>query len=198
MRQVLLLAIVAGLVFVSVATADVPLPPDVKYVTPRVRFEGVDKYAEHVFFLKYNAGPGNPLAAPPTIVEVKNTEPFEMTGGRRLANVHLFAVPRTDVAKLREKDPKMGWLSDSTPGVLKAPLTPPSTTASIKLKEVPITSYRVVIEEAKLKVELVPAENKRGEAPTNRLPTVVAASAAGLSLAIFGVWFARRRASPVA
>jgi hypothetical protein len=191
-----LLALVVSVVCVSIAAADVPLPSDLKYVTPRVRFEGVDKQADYVFFLKYSAGNGNPFAVPPRITEVKNAEPFEMSGGRRIAGVQLFAVPRADLARLREKDPT-NWLSDKTPGVLTATLAPPDTVVSKKLSEVPVTPYRVSVEDGKLKVEKLPVENKRGAAPADRLPRVIAACAASLSLALFGVWFVRRRAAPI-
>ena len=193
MRRSLLPALMGCLVWVSAASADVPLPPDQKYVTPKVRFEGVDKQADYVFFLKYNAGNGNPFAAPPQVIEVKNAEPFEMPGGRRIVAVQLFAVPRGDAAKLRETNPK-DWSTDKTPGVLKADVTAPSTVVSAKLKEAPVTTYRVAVADGKLKVERLPAEEKRGEAPGYRLPVVVAALTVSLSLALFGVWFMRRRA----
>jgi hypothetical protein len=197
MRRSLLLALVGCLVWVSAAAADVPLPSDKKYVTPKVSFEGVDKQADYVFFLKYNAGNGNPFAAAPTVIEVKNAEPFDMAGGRRIAAVQLFAVPKADAAKLRETNPKE-WGTDKTPGVLKADVTAPNTVVSSKLKEVPVTTYRVSVADGKMKVEMLAAENKRGEAPADRLPRVAAASAAALSLALFGIWFARRRSGGLA
>jgi hypothetical protein len=196
MLRLTLLALAVLGICVTAATADVPLPSDLKYITPRVRFEGVDKEADYAFFLKYRAGNGNPFAAAPQVLEIKKTEPVEMAGGRRLAEVQLFAVPRADVAKLREKDPT-NWLSDKTPGVLLATVEPPSTVVSKKLTEVPVTVYRVSLKEGKLKVEKVPEETKRGAAPTDRLPWVMAASAASLSLALFGLWFARRRSTPI-
>src|SRR5262245_8610942 len=132
MRRLCLLALAGCLGAVAAATADVPLPSDKKYVTPRVRFLGVDQFADQAFFLKYNSGNGNPYAAPATVVEVKNAEPFEMRGGRRIVAVQLFAVARAEAARLREQDPKMAWLSDKTPGVLKADLPAPSTVVSAK------------------------------------------------------------------
>jgi hypothetical protein len=193
MRRPFLLATAVCLLLAAAATADVPLPPDLKHVTPRVRFEGLDKAADYVFFLKYNSGNGNPFAAPPRYVEVKNAEPFEMGGGRRIVGVALFAVPRADAAKLREKDPTMAWLSDKTPGVLKADVQAPSTVVSVKVTEVPVTTYRVRLADDKLKVEMAPVEEKRGEAPARRLGLVVVGLSLSLSLALFGLWFVRRR-----
>ena len=59
MYRAMLFALVVGLVAVSVASADLPPPPDQKIVTPKVRFDGLDKQADYVFFLKYKAGNGN-------------------------------------------------------------------------------------------------------------------------------------------
>jgi hypothetical protein len=197
MRRPFLLASAVCLLTAAAATADLPLPPDLKQVTPRVRFEGVDKLADYAFVLKYNSGNGNPLAAPPKYIDVKNAEPFEMPGGRRIALVQLFAVPRAEAAKLRENDPTMAWLSDKTPGVLKADVQAPSTVAPAKATEVPVTTYRVSMAGDKLKVEMVKTEEKRGQGPTGRVGVAVAAGAAALALALLGLWFVRRRGPAV-
>src|SRR5947209_18824551 len=113
MSRFMLFALVVCLVAVSAASADVPLPADLKYVTPKVRFDGLDKQADYVFFLKYNAGNGNPYAAPTNYRAVKNGEVFEMTGGRRIVAVQLYAVPREAAAK-HEKDTSWAWLDKET------------------------------------------------------------------------------------
>jgi hypothetical protein len=198
MRRLTLLALCLALAAASLASADVPLPPDVKYVTPRVRFEGIDKYADYVFFLKYYSGQGNPFASPPKYIEVKNTEAFDMTGGRRIVNVQLFAVAREDAAKLQAKDASLAWLSDKTPGVVVASVIAPSTTAPASVKEVAVTTYRVKLEEGKLTVEKLPADKKRTEAPAgDRLPLAIIGTALAASLALFGLWLARRRRAEV-
>jgi hypothetical protein len=193
MRRPILLALCLALIGLSRASADVPLPPDLKYVTPRVRFEGVDKYADYVFYLKYYSGQGNPYASPPKYIEVKNTDAFDMTGGRRLVSVQLFAVAREDAARLLAKDSSLAWLSDKTPGLVVASVIAPSTTAPASVKEVPVTTYRVTLADGKLTVEKVAADKKRTEAPADRLPLVVVGTALAASLALFGLWLARRR-----
>ena len=197
MRRSTLLALFVGLMVASVASADIPLPKDQKYITPRVRFEDVDKYADQVFFLRYHSGAGNPYAGPPTILEVMNAEAFEMKVGRRLASVQLFAVPRDEAAKLRAKDPTLAWVSDKTPGLLVSKVDSPSTVGSVKDKEVPVTAYRVKIKDGKLTVETLPSE-KRGEAPADgRLPLVVFGTLVSMSVILFGLWFVRRRGAEV-
>ncbi len=126
-----------------------------------------------MFYVQYTGGDGNPRFNPPNVLEVKNEEAFEMPTGRRITGMQLFAVPRADLVKLRKKDP-LDWLKAETPGVLSADLAPPSTTASKKSPEVPITPYRVSLEKGKLKVNNLPDENKRGAAPANRLHHAVA------------------------
>jgi hypothetical protein len=194
MYRVMLLALAVCLVAVSAASADVPLPKDQKYVTPKVRFEGLDKQADHVFFLKWKAGNGNPNVAPTVYRAVKNGEVFEITGGRRIIGVQLFAVPK-DVAAKHEKDATMEWL-DKEAGVLKADVVAPNTVVSVKLTEAPTTPYKVSVADGKMKVEKQAEEVKTGAAPS-RMPTIVGATALSLSLALFGVWFTRRRTTVV-
>jgi hypothetical protein len=193
MRRLVRLALSLALLSAPVALADVPLPPNLKYVTPKVRFEGVDQHTGHVFYLKYNSGQGNPFAVPPRYIQVKNSEPFEMQGGRRIVGVTLFAVPKDEAEKLKEKDPTLAWLNDKTPGILSASVTAPSTVVSRNLQEVPVTSYKIKLAEGKLSVEMVQPQ-KRGEAPTNdRLRVATVALALSGSLALLGLWLVRRR-----
>ena len=181
-------------VALSPAWADAPLPKNLKYATPRVRFDDLDKHAEYAFFLKYNSGRGNPFASPPYRMELKNGEVFEMKGGRRIAGMQLFALPRDDAEKLKAKDPTLAWVNEKTEGLLKANVIQPSTTAPADTKEVPVTAYRAAIKENKLTVEILPRDQKRSEAPTEnpfRLTMVGICLAA--SLALFGLWAVRRR-----
>jgi hypothetical protein len=195
-RTLNLVAVLLVLAAVSPAPADLPLPSNLKYVTPRVRFDGLDKHADHAFFLKYHSGQGNPYASPPRCLEVKNAEVFEMAGGRRIAGAQLFAVPREEAEKLRAKDPTLGWLNDKTPG-LKASVPAPSTVAPKTTREVPVTAYRVAINGEKLGVETV--KEKRSEAaPENRLRLLIVGTALALSLSLLGVWLVRRRDPGVA
>lgn len=197
MWRILLFAFSLCLVFASSASADLPRPPNpgIKVVQPRVRFEGVDKYGDHVFFLKYNSGDGNPFATPPWTVEVKDSKAFTLYGtGKRIVNMHVLAVERQEYEQRKAENPKLDWLSDKTPGVLKANITAPSTSGSVKDTEVPVTEYRVTLGDGKLSVENLPKEKRTSEAPPGgRAPTWVAAIACALSFTFLGLWFARRR-----
>jgi hypothetical protein len=116
-----------------------------------------------------------------------------MQGGRRIVGVTLFAVPKDEAEKLKEKDPTLAWLNDKTPGILSASVTAPSTVVSRNLQEVPVTSYKIKLAEGKLSVEMVQPQ-KRGEAPTNdRLRVATVALALSGSLALLGLWLVRRR-----
>jgi hypothetical protein len=191
MRRLLAFAFLLALA--PAASADIALPPGLKYVKPRVQFDGVEKYADHAFFLKFRSSPGNPFAAPPTYVQVKNAEPFTLEAARRIAGLELYALPAKDAEKLRADDPSYKWLDDKTPGVLRASLTPPSTVAPVTVKEAPVTPYRVAIKEGKLTAIKAEVE-KKSEAPhEDRIRTAFAAGALALGLALTGLWFVRRK-----
>lgn len=194
MYRVILLTFMLSLVAVSATWADVPLPPNLKYVDPRVRFDGMDKYADHVFFLRFQTGNGNPFAAPARVVELKNKGPFPLKAGRRIANMVVLAMTRKDFDKRKTDDPAFAWLTKDSTDVQKAMIEAPSTTASAKDKQVPVTEYRVDMKEGKLTVELLKKDKPRSEAsPDGRLPQVAFGIFSALSLALFGVWFVRRR-----
>src|ERR1700680_2278567 len=96
MVRALLVATGVGLLLIGGVRADIPLPPDIKYVDPRVSFEGVDKYPDQVFFLRYLTFTGGPGRTPYTLVEVKDTKPFNLNAQRRLINVQLLTMKRDD------------------------------------------------------------------------------------------------------
>lgn len=181
--------------FMSAATvsADVPLPKDLKYVDPRVSFEGIDKQGDYVFYLRFLTFSGGPGNTPHTLMEVKDAKPFNLNAQRRLFDMSLLAMERKEFDKRKADDASLKWLTDKTPGVLKASITPPATTAPANIKEVPVTTYKVSLKEGKLAVEQVKdsKDGKRSDAgplPTWGFGLVLAFSIAGL-----GLWFARRR-----
>jgi hypothetical protein len=183
----------------SFECADVPLPPNQKYIDPRVQFEGVGKYEDQVFVLKFNTGSGNPFAGPPVYLDVKNSEPFNLNAQRRLVNMELFAVERKEYEK-HKNEPKKDWLTTKTAGVLSAGINAPGTVAPADQKEVPVTRYRVEISDGKLKVEKAATEKKQSDAspaePRSSLanvPSLAVGVALALSMATFGLWLVRRR-----
>jgi hypothetical protein len=189
-----MLALTLTLIVASAAVADVPLPPDLRYVKPRVRFQGVEKYPRLAFFLKFRTSNGNPFAAPPVYVEVKNAEPFTLEAARRISGVELFALPVEEARKRRVEDGSFKWLNPRTPGVLSATVKAPPTVSSRKDSEVPVTTYQVTInKDGKLSVESVTAERK-SEAPSiDRTRTLAAGVTFAVGMALFGLLFARRK-----
>jgi hypothetical protein len=192
MGRTFTLAAVCSLLIVSAASADLPLPKDIKYVDPRVRFEGIDAHADYVFHLRFLTFVGGPNGVPYTVIEVKDAKPFNLNAQRRLINMQLLAVERKEFEKRAKDEPSLKWLTDKTEGVLAAKVVSPSTTAPISIKEVPVTTYRVTLQDGKLKVELV-EDKKRGQAaPFGSWPNVAFGVVSALSLAWFGIWFVRR------
>jgi hypothetical protein len=186
-----------AIIFVSasVASADVPLPKDIKYVDPRVSFEGIDKQADHVFYLRFLSFNGGPAGAPYTLIEVKDSKPFNLKAQRRLTDMSLLAMERKEFDKRKQDDASLKWLTDKTPGVLKASIATPATTASVNIKEVPVTAYRVTLKDGKLSAELV-KEGKRSEAaPAGPLPVWGFGLVLAFAIAGLGIWFARRRSA---
>ncbi len=189
MFRAALFACVVGFMSAAAVSADVPLPKDLKYIDPRVSFEGIDKQGDYVFYLRYLTFAGGPAGVPHTLVEVKDAKPFNLNAQRRLFDMSLLAMERKEFAKRKQDDASLKWLTDKTPGVLKATITPPSTTAPASVKEAPVTTYRISIKDGKLSAEVV-KDAKRSDAgplPGWGFGLVLAFSIAGL-----GIWFARR------
>jgi hypothetical protein len=185
-------AIGVGLLVALAAWADVPLPKDIKYIDPRVKFERVKDHADQVFHLRFLTFSGGPSGIPYRVMEVKDSEPFNLNAQRRLYDMKLLAMDRKEFEKRAKDDPSLKWLTDKTEGVLSVAVSPPSTTASVKVKEAPVTTYRVNLKEGKLSAERV-GEGKRTDAgPTGLLPVWAFGIIASLSVAWFGIWYSRR------
>jgi hypothetical protein len=192
MKRLSFFAALTAVITASTVVADVPLPPGIQYVVPRVRFAGVEKYPDHVFYLKFTTGTGAPKT--PMRFEVKKAEPITLTGSqRRITNMYLLALDRKEFEKRKGEDATFAWLSEKTPGVLSASLIPPSTTGSTKDKEVPVTEYEAAITDGKLTVSKVKMKASSELAPDREMRPWVIGIAIALSLAFFGVWFVRRR-----
>src|SRR5437879_1760737 len=121
MKRATLLSCAVILFTAAAASADLPPPPDLKAVDPRVRFDGVEKHADYAFVLRYQSGAGNPFAAPVTTVVLKNAETtLTLKMGRRTVNMHLLALDRKEFDKRRADDGSLKWLTDKTDGVMRA------------------------------------------------------------------------------
>jgi hypothetical protein len=190
MRRILAIAFVLSLVLVSSASADIPLPKDQKYIDPRVKFEGTDKYPDQVFYLRFLTFTGGPANTPPTLIEVKDSNVFPLGAQRRLLNMQMLAMDRKEFDKRAKDSPPSKWLNDKAEGVLAATVPAPSTVVPASVKEAPINSYRVTLTDGKLKVELLEIK-KSGAAPASNSPWALGVVVA-VSFAWFGLWFARR------
>lgn len=192
------IAILTALFSAAATYADVPLPKDLKYVDPRVSFEGVEKHADHVFYLRFLTFSGGPAGVPHRMMEVKDGKPFNLNAQRRLGNLYLLAMERKEFEKRKSEDSSLKWLSEKTEGVKAAFINAPSTIGKVSETEVPVTTYRVTLKDGKLTAELV-KDAKRGDAtPGGLLPMWALGVVSALSLAGLGVWAARRRRSHAA
>ncbi|HYV36532.1 MAG TPA: hypothetical protein VE988_12545 [Gemmataceae bacterium] len=210
------LAVTGSLLLVGVVSANSgppKLPEDQKRIDPPVRFEGVEKHADYVFYLI--AG-GYYLS--PVSVEVKDSNAGVLdfskgakSGAPVISTMVLLAMDRKDFEKRAKDDPKPKWLFDrkeiekrasSDPslkwvhqevgGFMAAKLDPPAPTMPITVKDVPVTTYRVTLKDGKLTAEKVEGK-KSGEGPqASLLPTWAFGIVSSLSIAWLGIWFARR------
>lgn len=199
MTRTLALATVCGLTVATVAFGNAgpaPLPKNRKVAEPPVKFEGVEKATDYVFYLRYSV-----LYQGSTLVEVKDsgTLKLDLKFKDRIPNVNLMvllAVERKEFEKRKKADPKLDWLTIKTDGVLAVEVPPPPTTVPADAKETPTTTYRVAIKDGKLIAEKV--ENKQAtpkdKEPVSLLPTWAIGVVCSLSVAWLGVWFSRRAA----
>ncbi len=197
MRRTLGLAFAVSLFVVSAASADIPLPKDLKHVDPVVRFDGVEKHPGQVFFLRFLTFTGSPAGIPHRLIEVKDGKPFALNAQRRLGDVKLLAVERKEFEKRAKEDGSLKWLTDKTAGILVANVPGPSTVAKAALKEVPVTAYQVAIKDGKLTVTKEALEGKSGGAGSPLLPLWAFGLLGAFAVAGFGVWVARRGRNPV-
>jgi hypothetical protein len=184
MRHVILSASIAGLLFVCVVAADT-LRHGQKVIHPRVSFEGIEKYADHVFYLRFQP---NRDGGPYQTIEVKDTTPVNLHGGH-LSNMSLLAMERKEFDHRAADDPTLNWLSARTGGVMQASLTTPPTRGPDYELQVPVTVYRVTVNSGGLYVQRMPRIASPAESPAMWIAGIVSA----LSLAMVGIWFARRR-----
>lgn len=193
MRLSLGLGLVLSLAFTSVASADIPLPGNLKYIDPRVQFEGIDQLPDHVVYLRFLTFTGGPGGVPHRLMPVKDSKPFALNAQRRLFDMSLVALDRKEFEKRAKEDPTLAWLTDKTEGALVAKIQAPPTTGPALLKEAPVSTYRVQLKDGKLSAEMVKAEKSGQANPSGLLPLWAVGILSATGFAWFGVWMARRR-----
>ena len=169
---------------------DIPLPPNLQYVDPVVKFEGVAKLSDYEFRLRFTSFTGAPTGVY-RYLAVPEGKAFNLKAERRLGPIQLLGLKRDAFERREKEDPTLQWLTDETPGVLAADVPTPPTTGPAK-QPVPVSSYRVRMKDDKLIVEAVDApkdEKKVGAAP--RWSTWVSGIALSLACGGFGLWAVR-------
>jgi hypothetical protein len=193
MHRCYFLAVLAAFLPASAARADIPLPDHLHYVDPEIRFDGPAENPDYIFHLRYLTFTGAPGGTPYTVVEVRDSKPFLLNTERRLTDMKLLAMKRTEFTKLATGQKSLDWLSDKTEGVLAAEVDEPSTVAPKKAKKPPLSTYRVQVKNGKLELELI-ARTKLEETNSGGvLQNSMAGLALAGALASLGVLIARRR-----
>lgn len=185
------------------ARADLPPPSHLKNVDPRVRFEGIEDYPDHVFFLRYYDVHGNPVGTRPNLIELKNMEVLSIKA-RRIYHMTVLVMSRTEFDKRKADDPSLSWLKGEPldqrehplswlakiPEVKYASIQAPPTVASVFASESPLAEYRIAFSAGRLVVDVLSIPEPNYTPPLER-PLVWLFVAA--ALASTGVWFVRRR-----
>lgn len=193
--MVRLLAVAVLLTPMAAAFADLPPPAGERRVNPVVRFEGIEKYPGYVFFLRYLGSNGPPVfsgGVPPMVIEIIDSKSIDLYAHRHISVFEFFALTREDFEKRVKDDPSRKWLTATAPGALRANIGGPITTASIRDKVDPVTTYRVSIRNGQLNAVMVNSV-MRSEAPVNAPSSLCGfASAFTLCLTSLGIYLARR------
>jgi hypothetical protein len=186
-------SLLVALVSESVARADIPLPDHLKYADPEMTFGGIAEHPDYVFHLRFHTYNGNPDSTPYTVVEIPNSKPFPLKLQRRLGDMKLLAMKRTDFAKRAKDEKSLAWLTDKTEGVLAAEVEEPTTVVLKTAKKPPQATYKAQLKNGKLEVELV-SRTKDPEANAGSvLPNSMAGLALAAGLASLGMLIVRRR-----
>ena len=175
--------------WVSIASASradvsVPLSWYEKHVDPKLRFEGIEDHGDYVFYLRFFNYHGNPKFGRHYFVEVKNSDAFGLGNYRRLSDLSILALKRSEFERRSADDPSLQWLTNKTAGVLYAPLSMPGGVGTMLDSDTSVKAYRVTLASGELMVEDV--------TPANWTRLSVGLCAA-ISLIALGIWFARRR-----
>ncbi|MCX7664617.1 MAG: hypothetical protein N2112_03630 [Gemmataceae bacterium] len=185
------LAILLSFVAMSSLQADVPLDKGLKYVDPVLAFEGVEKYPDYVFLIRFTSFSGSPVGVKPTLKPVQNEKPFAMGAQRRLSETQLLAVPKKLYEQKSKDTGSDAWLSEKVEGVLVAPFDTPSTVGKTTDKEAPVNKYTVSIVDGKLIVKSE-AKKRTDASPSRLVPLWVVGLVGASSILWLGLWAIRR------
>lgn len=101
---------------ITAARADIPPPPDQKRSSTHIRLEGTESCAGYRFFVRCEAGPGNPTGS--FRMKEAGKDPVMIADpSERLVNVILIAVP--EASRLPEDPAQL----DKVEGAITAPLS---------------------------------------------------------------------------
>lgn len=178
----------------SSSRGDIPLPPNLKYIDPVVRFDGLAKLPDYEFRLRFITFVGGPSGVPATYKSVTDGSAFPLGASRRLLDMQLLGLKRDEFARRAKEDPSLRWLTDETPHVLAADVPTPSTTGKAT-EAVPVTNYRVSMKDGQLIVERIAADPEtKAEASTwwkPLLKTSISLLARFVGVALLGLWIFR-------
>lgn len=184
------LAIAATLTFAAAISANSgppSLPKEHRVHEPSVCFEGIDKHADHVFYLRFNI-----IYRGLTLIEVKDDKAIKLNLGftdRKpvFGEMVLLAIERKAFEQRKKDDPSLKWLKETNEGLLVAKLDPPESTVPVSVKTNATMTYRVTLKEGKLSVDKV--DEKK---PTGLLPIWVFGLIGSVSVLWLGIWYQRK------
>jgi hypothetical protein len=174
------------------ALADLSPPTGTKYFDPRVRFHGISRLNDYVFFLHYETGNDSRFMLPRTVQVTSDAEFTLKTTERFIRGVQLCAIDKNTYTKMKNENPE-AFVNASTPGALAVSVDTPINIGSKFRRRAPLTEYRVSLVDGKLAAELVNAENSSVAPLDTPFSFCAFASAFTLFLTSLGIWFARRR-----
>jgi hypothetical protein len=170
---------------------EVSAPPKVKYSDVRIRLEGIGKYPDQVFCVRYtasvsDASGGNKVSH--EVVEVKNSDAVTLnTDG----NLQVLTMKRDEFKGLAKADPTLRWMNAETKGVMVADAQLPRDEPLLVITcKVTVKSGFLFLTKSKLTVQVV-SDNRHGRLP---LPPIWALGiVTSLLMTGLGLWFTRRR-----
>jgi hypothetical protein len=193
MNQRHLLVALTLLLSAASARADHAIPDYLTYVQPEMAFDGIAEQADYVFCLRYRTYEGGDKGVRHSVIRIRDSKPFVLDCNRRLEDMKLLAINRTDFEKRSKSEKSLTWLTEKTEGVLAAEVDPPSTKALKKAEKPPLTTYRVKLKDGKLAVETVSRPKVEETNSGGVLPNSMAGLALAAGLASLGLLFVRRR-----
>lgn len=187
-RTGIVLTLICG-PLVAASRADIPLPPNMHYIDPFVRFDGLAKLPEYEFRLRFQTFTGGPSGIY-TYRTVPDGKSFNLKCERRLIDMQLLGLKREEFDRRAKEDKSLQWLTDEVPGVLAAEVSPPSTVGK-RGQPTPVSQYRVTLKDGVLQVEEI-AVDRGGASFVSPWATWISGVALSFGAAGFGLWLSRR------